>query len=140
MSKPNSWFGALFGWNIHFAFLDPLDENLGVLVIHCAPNGHRCPEHLSDGSGKVFRHATGSHLSGDVVNLLKLDVTVVLHVLNFLAVTSGLVEGLDDKGGGRGDNRHLSLAVLDGQFYGHFETLEGGRLLGDITSQLLSRL
>lgn len=46
----------------------------------------------------------------------------MLDVLLLLAVTRGLLEGLDDERRGSGDNRDRSLTVLDGQLDGDTET------------------
>ena len=61
----------------------------------------------------------------------------LLTVLDLLAVTWGLLEGLDDEGRGRGHHRHLSLSVLDGQLHGDLQTLPVLGGLGDVISDLL---
>ena len=47
----------------------------------------------------------------------------MLDVLDLLSVMWGLLEGLDDEGGGKGHHRYLSLTVLDGQLHGGLQTL-----------------
>lgn len=62
----------------------------------------------------------------------------MLDVLRFLAVTLGLLEGLDDERGGGWDHRDLGLTVLHGELDGDAEALPVlGGFLGDIFSDLL---
>jgi hypothetical protein len=63
----------------------------------------------------------------------------VLDVLLLLAVTRRLLEGLDDKGRGGGNNGDSGLTVLDGQADGDTETLPVTSVLGDIFTNLLGR-
>lgn len=65
---------------------------------------------------------------------------VVLTVLDLLAVTLGLLEGLDHHGGGRGADLDASLAILDDELAGDAKSLpvEGG--LGDVFTDLLGGL
>jgi hypothetical protein len=58
-------------------------------------------------------------------------------VLLLLLVTDGLVEGLNDKGGGRGDDLDLSLSVLDGELASDLHSLP---VLGNIVTNLLGGL
>lgn len=46
----------------------------------------------------------------------------MLDVLLLLPVTRRLLQGLDDQGRGGGDNRDLSLTVLDGELDSDTET------------------
>lgn len=63
----------------------------------------------------------------------------VLDVLLLLAVTRGLLEGLDDQGRGRGNDRDSSLTVLDGELDSNTETLPVTSVLGNIFTDLLGR-
>ena len=56
----------------------------------------------------------------------------MLDVLLLLAVSRGLLEGLDNEGRSGGDDRDLSLTVLDGELDGDTETLPVAGGLGDI--------
>jgi hypothetical protein len=58
-------------------------------------------------------------------------------VLLLLAVTRGLLKSSDDQGRGRGNNRDLSLTVLDGQLNSDTETLPVSSALGNVFSDLL---
>lgn len=61
----------------------------------------------------------------------------MLNVLLLLAVTVGLVEGLDDQRGGSGDELDGSLTVLDDQLDGDADSLPFLSGLSDIISDLL---
>jgi len=63
-----------------------------------------------------------SHLAGDLNDLVERDRLGVLDVLLLLAVTWRLLEGLDDEGGSRWDDRDGGLTVLDGESDGDTET------------------
>jgi hypothetical protein len=60
----------------------------------------------------------------------------VLDVLLLLAVARGLLEGLDDKGRGRGNDGNGGLTVLDGQLDSDPQTLPVSGGLGDIFTDL----
>ena len=64
----------------------------------------------------------------------------VLTVLDLLAVTRGLLEGLDNEGGSAGNDGDGGVTVLDGQADSDPQTLHllGG--LGDIITDLLGGL
>ena len=74
---------------------------------------------------------------GNVDNFVKSNATTVLDVLDLLSVRWGLLEGLDDEGGGRGHHRYLSLTVLDGQLHGGLQTLP---VLGGLGNSISNRL
>lgn len=63
----------------------------------------------------------------------------MLDVLLLLAVTRGLLKSADDQGRGGGNNRDLSLTVLDGQLDSDTETLPVSSALGNVFSDLLGR-
>lgn len=80
-----------------------------------------------------------AHGAADLDDLVERDGLGVLDVLLLFAVTRGLLEGLDDKGGGGGNDRDGGLTVLDGQADGDAETLPVAGGLGDIFTDLLGR-
>ena len=80
-----------------------------------------------------------THGAADLDDLVKRDGLGVLDVLLLFAVTRGLLEGLDDKGGGGGNNGNSGLTVLDGQADSDAETLPVAGGLGDIFTDLLGR-
>lgn len=65
---------------------------------------------------------------------------VPLTVLDLLAVTRSLLQGLNDEGSGRRHDRDDGLSVLDGQADGDLQTLPVSGRLGDVVTNLLGRL
>jgi hypothetical protein len=80
-----------------------------------------------------------AHGAANLNDLVKRDALGVLDVLLLFAVARGLLEGLDHKGGGGGNDRDGGLTVLDGQADGDAETLPVASGLGDIFTDLLGR-
>lgn len=64
----------------------------------------------------------------------------MLDVLGLLAVTRGLVEGLDHERRGRGNDGDLGNTVLDDELDREAETLPVSGVLGDIITNLLGVL
>ena len=58
-------------------------------------------------------------------------------MLNLLPVPGGLLQSLDDQGGGRGHHGHLGLTVLNGQLNSDLQTLPVDGSLGDVITDLL---
>ena len=81
-----------------------------------------------------------THSSGNLDDLVKLNVSSVLDVLLLLAVSDGLLEGTDDEGRRGGDNGNGSLTVLNRKLNGNAETLPVASSLGDVLTDLLGRL
>ena len=84
--------------------VDGLGTVLGILSVNGAAKTAACSEHLEDGSLEVLGVGAGLHGAGNVVDIVPRDVTVVGDVLNLLTVPWRLLEGLNDKGGGRWHN------------------------------------
>lgn len=126
-------------WDLDLSIGDRLDDVVWVLSINCASNGLGCSKDLLDGSFKFLGHRSWSHDSGDLDDGVNSEVSIVLHVLDLLAVTWWLLELLDDEGSSRWDNVDLGNTVLDGQFAGDLKTLPVLGGLGDVFSDLLWR-
>lgn len=107
---------------INLAVLDGLQDSLGGLSIDLAANTLSSSQHLPDGSLQLLGERLEAHGAGNLNDLIEADGLVVLDVLLLLAVTRGLLEGLDDERGGSGHDRDGSLTVLDGQLDGDTET------------------
>lgn len=90
-----------------------------------------------DSASEVLGDGARAHGAGDLVELLKGDVTIVLDVLLLLSVALRLVEGLDDQGGSTRNNLDLSLTVLDNELDGDTKTLVVASGFGDIIGDLL---
>jgi len=119
--------------------INGITKILGVLAIDGASDGEGSSENLLDGTRELAGKGLGAHDAGDLNDIIERDVAVVLDVLLLLAVTGSLLEGLDDQGRGRGDDRDGSLTVLDGQLNGDTETLPVLGGLGNIFTDLLGR-
>jgi len=94
-------------------------------------------KNLLGGTGQGLGERLWSHLTGNVDDLVKSDVARVFDVLLLLPVARRLLESLDDKGGGSGNNVDFGLSVLDRKLDGHSQTLPGTGSLGDIFTDLL---
>lgn len=103
--------------------MDVVRDALGAAAVDLATGGESSAEDLEDGALKSLGHGLVAHGAGNVDDLVKRDGLGVLDVLLLLAVTRGLLEGLDDQGRGGGNDRDGGLTVLDGQADGDAETL-----------------
>lgn len=108
---------------VNLASLDVIANILGAATIDLAANRESGTEDLKDGTLELLGKRTVLHDACDVENLIKSNGLGVLDVLLLLAVTRGLLEGLDDKGRGGGNNRDSGLTVLDGESDRDTETL-----------------
>lgn len=109
-------------------------------VVDGAADRHGGAQHLLDGARQVGGARPVPHLARHLDDVLQGDVARVLDVLGLLAVADGLLQGLDDQGGGRGHDLDLGLAVLDDQLDRDAQALPVlGRLLGDILTNLLTQ-
>ena len=88
------------------------DLTLSLLTVNGASDGLGGSEDLLTDTGEVLRHGAGTHHAGSTDNIVQSDVTGVLDVLDLLPVTGRLFEGLDDEGGGRGNNGDLKRSDL----------------------------
>jgi hypothetical protein len=98
--------------DLNLAGLDVVGDVLGAAAVNLAASGESSSEDLLDGT------------------------LGVLDVLLLLAVTRGLLKGLDDEGGSGWDDRDGGLTVLDGQLDSDTETLPVTSGLGDIFTDL----
>lgn len=117
--------------------IDGLLDLTRVLTINGATNGDAGAEDLLNGAREGLGKRAGTHDTSNSLNVIEGNVTSVLNVLLLLLITRRLVQSLDDKGGGRGDDLNSGLTVLDGQLAGNTETLPVLGGLGDIITNLL---
>ena len=80
-----------------------------------------------------------THLAGNLSDLIKSQVSVMLDVLLLLAITSGLLKGLDDVASSGGLNLKGGNTVGNGQLNANTKTLVVLGLLGDVFLNLLGR-
>jgi len=124
---------------VNLASVNVVGDILGATAINLATDGEGSTEDLEDGTLESLGHGARAHGTGNLNNVIQGDGLVVLDVLLLLAVTRGLLEGLDDKGGGGGHNRDGGLTVLDGETDSHTETLPVTSVLGNVFTDLLGR-
>lgn len=124
---------------LNLAGLDVVGDALGGAAINLAASGEGSADDLKDGTLERLGHGLVTHGAADLNDLVKRDGLGVLDVLLLLAVTRGLLEGLDDQGRSGGNDRDGGLTVLDGQADGDTETLPVTSGLGDIFTDLLGR-
>ena len=124
-------------WTIEGSVVDLINEVVWCLTIDGASNRLSRAKDLLHDSGKVLGHGSGPHDPGGVDDVVQSDVAIVLDVLDLLPVPGRFLEGLDDESRGRGNNLHLGLPVLDGEFDGDLESLPVLCGLGDVVTDLL---
>ena len=93
-----------------------------------------------DGASHLAGHGAWAHDFGSLDDVLPGQVAVVLDVLDLLAVTGRLLQGADEQGGGRRNDGHGGLAVLDGELDSHLQTTPVRSALGNIITNLLGGL
>lgn len=94
----------LLFWDLDLARLNVIADVLGAAAIDLAAGGESSSENLLDGTLEVLGHRLVAHGAGDGDDLVEWDGLGVLDVLLLLAVTRGLLEGLDDEGRGGWDD------------------------------------
>ena len=109
----------------------------GFITVDGASDGLGGSEDLLHDAGEVLGHGPGPHDAGRADDVIEGDVAVVLDVLHLLAITWRLLQGLDDEGGGRGNDVDGGLTVLDGQLDGDLEAFPVLGGLGDVVTDLL---
>ncbi|ANB14590.1 60S ribosomal protein L12 [Sugiyamaella lignohabitans] len=107
------------------------------LTVDSAADGLSSTQNLLDSTRQLLGKGLGSHLTGNVDDLIEGNATVVLDVLLLLSVSWGFLKSSDEERRGRGNNRDSGLTVLDGQLNSDTDTLEVLGGLGDIFTDLL---
>merc|ERR1719431_1452382 len=121
------------------AVIDCVNDVMRVLAVHGAANRLGSAEDLLADSTELPGHGPGPHGARSLVDVVHGDVPVVLDILHLLPVPGRLLQGLDDEGRGRGNNRDGGLSVLNLQLHGHLQALPGGGVLGNVVTDLLGR-
>jgi len=130
---------GLFGWAIHFTVVDLIDDVMRSHAVNSASDGLGGSQDFLHDSGQLLGLGPGPHDASGADDVVHGDVAVVLDVLDLLAVTWGLLKGLDDQGSGGGNNVDLGLTVLDGQLDGDLQTFPVLGGLGNVVTNLLGR-
>lgn len=102
-----------------FAAGNVVAHGLGRTSINPAADGEGSSENLLHGTLERLGHGLEVHLARNVDDLVERDRLAVLDVLLLLAITGGLLEGLDHKRRRGGDDGDLGLTVLDGEADGN---------------------
>merc|ERR1711916_220563 len=87
-----------------FTGVDLLSDFLWGATINSASNTSGGSQDFLDSATQVSGHRFVAHLSGNIQNGVEGEITVVHNTLFGLW---GFLKGLDDKGGGRGDDSNL---------------------------------
>ena len=95
--------------DLDLTVIDALLDLFGSAAINGAADRVGGTKDFEDSSDEFLGLGLLAHLTSDVEDGGEGQVTTVGDVLDLLAVTEGLLEGLDDQGGGVGDNENLFL-------------------------------
>lgn len=112
----------IWSLTLDLASFDIITDSLGAPSINLATSAESSSENLENSSLELLSQRLLPHLAGNLDDLIKRNGLGVLDVLLLLAVSGRLLQGLDDEGGSRGNNRDGGLTVLDGETDGNTET------------------
>ena len=130
-----SLFGRLL--NGGGSVLDGGNHVVGVLLVDSAADTSAGTKDLQNGSRESLSERTGAHDLGDTDDVVESNVTRVLDVLLLLAISVGLLQGLNDQSGGGGHHLDLGLTVLNDKLNRNADSLPVLGGLGDIITDLL---
>lgn len=126
--------------NLNFTSLDLGAHIGGGEAFDGASHGGAGTEDLTDSAGEILGEGAMANLASNLNNLIEGEVTVMLDVLLLLAITGGLLKGLDDVASGGGLNFKGGDTVSNGQLDTDTKTLVLLGLLGNIFLNLLGGL
>ena len=124
--------------NGHGAVVDLGGQLSGGHSVDGAAHGAARTQNLLDGAGQLTRERAGANLAGNIDDGVQGQVSVVLDVLFLLAVTWGLLKGLDDQASSGRHGLDAGNAVLHDDPAAQTKTLEGDSLLLDVFVDLFS--
>ena len=124
---------------LDLSVVDGGGDLLRALAVDGAAERHAGSEDLLAGALELDGHGLVglAHGLGDSNNIIELDIAVVGHVLDLLAVSATLLERLDDQRSGGGEDLNSALSVLDHDLDLNLDSLPLGGGLLDVFSDLL---
>ena len=110
------------GRTLNLAALDVVRDVLRTSAIYLSANTESRTQNLLHRSLQLLGERLEPHRPGNLDDVVEGYALAVLDVLLLLPVARGLLQGLDDEGGGGRDNRDGGLTVLDRELDGDTET------------------
>ena len=135
--KYNNYHHHLIGRDLESSLRDLSLQVARIFSVDRASDGRAGSEDFLDGTREGLGAGAGSHLPGNIDNLVEGDVSIVLDVLGLLPVPGGLLQSADDQGGSRRNNIDDGITILDGELDRDLQSLPVLGGLGDIVSNLL---
>lgn len=130
---------SMYG-NSEFSRLDLSANVAGRGSLDGAAHGGAGTEDLAHSPSQILGKRAVTNLTGNLNNLIESQVAVMLDVLLLLAITGGLLEGLDDVAGRAGLDLEGGHTVSDGQLDTDTEAFVVLGLLGNVFLDLLGGL
>ena len=98
---------------LDLAGVDLLLNGARVLAVDRTTDRDACSENLLHGALEIGGVGLGSHLLGDLGDVVELEFAVVNDVLSLLPVTWWFLEGLENEWGSSGEHCNVANSVLD---------------------------
>jgi len=110
-----------FVWNFYLPASDFVDDIMWVYPIYGTTDGLSGAQYLLHCSLELLGNGSMTHLTGDIYNLLKAQITAVSHILHLFSVSLWLLQLTDDEHGGRWNNIDFGHSILDGELAGDLQ-------------------
>ena len=122
---------------VDFTFGDHSGHFLGALSVDGAAERDAGAEDLLHSAGELNSHRLGSHLLGDVDDVVHFEVSIVLYILLLLSIARAFLQGLDHERSSGGEDSNEALTVLDHQLNLDLDSSPVGGGLLDVFTDLL---